>query len=203
LLEQGNRLVRREIADGRAWKVNDRPRRRTGRAGQCERPCEVGANRKDLDMHEAARQRVGRVAQVGFGNVDGDIGRRRFELLKQESRFNAAAAAVFDQPAVGAQQRRHGLAVTAHDRQLGARRVILGQLADTVEQPRAGLVVEVFARDFLGLGGQAAQHVGAKVVGRREVEPGDRLKESLRHGISRARRMPVNCQRASGGKKLR
>lgn len=154
-------------------------------------------------MDETVGQRGGRVTQVGFGDVDGNIARRRFELLKQQARLDAAAAAVLDQQAIGAKRRRHGLPVSAHDRQLGAGRVIFGQRADAVEEPGTGFVVEVFARDFLGLEGQAAQHIGAEMVRRRKIEPGDRLGEGLRHGTSRAMRMPVNCQRASGGKKLR
>ena len=91
----------------------------------------------------------------------------------------------------------------AQDFRLRTGDVILGQLADFLEKIGATLVVEELARQ------------GA----RRTRKPGDRLLEKIGsrrleieqrhpggvavHTRSRARRMPVNCQRFSGWKKLR
>src|SRR5262249_46538872 len=46
------------------------------------------------------------------------------------------------------------------DRTLGARRVVLGQPRDLVEQVGAAVVVEVLRRELLGRGGEAGAHIG-------------------------------------------
>ena len=86
--------------------------------------------------------------------------------------------------------------------EFGTRRVVFRQLADAVEQARAYCVVEELARQRLRRAAQAAQHGVAELVERwlQVVEPRERmsscplLRASL-FGRSRARRMPVNCQR--------
>ena len=98
----------------------------------------------------------------------------------------------------------HLAGVAVHDGQLGARQVILVELADPVEQPRALRVVKVLARQPLSRAAQAGEHLGEHAVAAgAEVAGGRRGGEQARHRTSLASRMPVNCHRASGGKKLR
>src|SRR5581483_11437227 len=91
----------------------------------------------------------------------------------------------------------------AHDRQFRARRVILFEFADPVEERRSPLIIEKFARKLLLSPAKAALHFGAEIVPPRlEIVEPQELSGLLFH-TSLARRIPMNCQRASGAKKLR
>jgi hypothetical protein len=80
--------------------------------------------------------------------------------------------------------------------------VVLRKCADLVEKPRSEFVIEVLRRQALTIGIrglEASKYVSGKLAGRGE---------RYCHGgsmcqTSRARRIPANCQRALGGKKLR
>ena len=87
-------------------------------------------------------------------------------------------------------------------RRFGAGLVIFRQLADALEQMRTGLVIEIFAGDFLRRFAEAGDQAVRKafVPGRGRMR---RTGERCVHQISAASRIPLNCQRAWGGKKLR
>ena len=95
---------------------------------------------------------------------------------------------------------------------LRARQIILGQRADLLEQRRARRVVEVAARQPLVRRRQPFAYVGGE-IGRdtaRRPRPASIVPALDCEGVghidphkSCASRMPENCQRACGGKKLR
>src|SRR5262249_9777398 len=78
------------------------------------------------------------------------------------------------------------------------------QFADFIEQARPLGVVEILAGQFPGRLAQSVQHVRQKAPGR-GIDTANRLgnRKTALHVTSWARRTPLNCQRASGGKKLR
>ena len=82
-----------------------------------------------------------RVAQELDRDVDGDVA-LRLEQRKQARRLGAVAGAEVDQRHAGADRARHLGAMRGEDRRFGARRVVLGQLGDRLEQVRAEAVVE-------------------------------------------------------------
>lgn len=86
------------------------------------------------------------------GDVDGDVPGGGGQVVEEQAGFEAAAAAVFDQQAVGAEKADDGVEVVAEDRELGARGVVFVELADLFEEVGAALVVEVFAGEmFMGV----------------------------------------------------
>jgi hypothetical protein len=137
-------------------------------------------------------------------DVDGHVTGRLAQPVEEAPGLEAAATAIFDEQATRPLQPGHLRRMPLHDAKLGPGRIILLQLRDLLEQGRADLVVEVLARQFLLRGAQAAENVGTELprgscenVGRRQ------LLDDVDHASSLARRIPLNCQRASGGKKLR
>jgi hypothetical protein len=123
-------------------------------------------------------------------------------MIEQQAGLEAAAAPIFDQQAARPDRVNdfaHGL---AHDREFGAGQVVFIQLADFLKQARAPGVIEILAGKFPGIFAQPLQHVRQEsgVMRRR----GGEFQRMNRHYCtSLASRSPVNCQRASGGKKLR
>src|SRR6266581_4212930 len=104
------------------------------------------ADADDVEPGKELRQ----LARGGAHRIDGDIDRnvhRRLQRLDQDARLGACAAAELDELGVRTRELRDVGDVGAKDRHLGARQVVLGQLADGFEQPAALLVVEVFRRD--------------------------------------------------------
>jgi len=71
------------------------------------------------------------------------------QRLDQDAGLGLNAAAEFDQLGLGPYELRDFRDVAAQDRRLGARQVVLGQLADRFKQPAALLVVEILRRDAL------------------------------------------------------
>ena len=80
------------------------------------------------------------------GNIHRHIAGRIRQLIQQQAGLHAAAAAELHQQDALAEQRGHVRAVVAHDLQLGTRGVVLGQLADLIEQRRALGVIEILGR---------------------------------------------------------
>src|SRR5436309_3453797 len=142
--------------------------------------------------------------QVFARNVDGHVAGRFAQLVEQESGLEAAAAAILDEETTRPQQFSHLCRVPFHDAKLGACWIILVQLRDLFEQGRANLVVKVLARQFLLCGTQATDYVVSELPRIRFEDLSSRqLRDGVDHSSSLAKRMPLNCQRASGGKKLR
>src|SRR4051794_23200021 len=124
-------------------------------------------------MRVLLAQRLGRAAQVFARDVDGHVTGRVGQPVEEAPGLEAAATAILDEKATWAQQRGHLRGVPLHDAKLGARWVILLQLRNLLEQSRAGLVVEVLARQFLLRGAQTAEHVGPELL-RGSFEDADR-----------------------------
>ena len=97
-------------------------------------------------------------------DVDRQIGPRLAELFEQQPGLEAAAAAEFDQLAIRADRLGHLGGVALEDRQLGARQIILVELADLVEERRAAFIVKVLAGDVLLGPAQAVEHVVAESI---------------------------------------
>jgi hypothetical protein len=92
-----------------------------------------------------ALQVLQRFAQVGGRDVHGHVA-LHLESIEQARGLFAIAGAEVDQRRHRAERQRHGRQLLAENRRLGAGRVILGQLGDGSEQPRAERIVEVFGR---------------------------------------------------------
>ena len=91
------------------------------------------------------RERQCRLHQVIARNIDGHV-TRRLHGIDKDRRFGAAATAVFDQQCLWPDACCHTVRMLTHDAKLGASRVILGQVADRLEQLGATLIVEIFCR---------------------------------------------------------
>ena len=179
LSQQGERRLRGEVAERRAGEVNHPSSGSVPARGQAQRPREVGAQRQHLDVRVFLAQRPGRAAQVLTRDVDGHVTGRVAQPVEEVPGLEAAAAAILDEKATWPQQPGHLRPVALHDAKLGTRRVILLQLRDLLEQGRAGLVVEVLARQFFLRGGPTAQHVGTELprgsledIGTRQMRDG-------------------------------
>ena len=205
-------LVGGEVADRRAREVDDGAAR--GQNRRREGLGEVGADRDHGQACVGRGELVGGVAQEFAGDVDGHVAGRGTEMVEDDAGLGAAAAAELEQQGLRATGSGHLGGVTARDHQLGAGRIVLGERADLVEEPGAVVVVKILAGQGLRRGGQARERVAAQVAGGgREVDEGERpvwtggagpgrVPLDFEHGHL-ARRSPLNCQRASGGKKLR
>ena len=149
---------------------------------------------------------LGTVVQMLTGDVDGtkalDAMTRLLHGLQQQTDLAQRAGAEFHQFNIGPDAAGHGVRMAFEDPQLGASGVVLGQFANGVEQRRTRHVVEVFGRNGVGSLPQTVQQVGAKSRFRDPL-PGIQHGVWHQHGRSLAKRMPLNCQRAEGGKKLR
>ena len=116
----------------------------------------------------------------------------------------AGAAPVFHQRDPRPDEVRDLTGALAQDRELAAREIVLVERADALEEPRADVVVEEFRRQRLSRAAEAVQHVGEDLA-RLERPRAARRALRMHRGAHAflARRMPMNCQRASDGKKLR
>ena len=143
-LEEGLRLIPPQIADGRAGEVDDTPRVAAIRR-DAQRVREIRGNRHDAQAREFAPQALHRCAQRVGGDVDRHV-HRRLQRADQEARLQALAATVFQQRAAPAGDACDVLEMALGDAELGARRVILAQAADLLEETAAGGVVEILGR---------------------------------------------------------
>ena len=99
----------------------------------------------------------------------------------------------------GPNARMNARSALGEDRGFGAREVVLGQLADPIEEDGAALVVEEFRVKVLRAGRQAGQDFREEQIacGRRRSH--QRGCGAVRtHAEPFASRMPANCQRAVG-----
>jgi hypothetical protein len=107
------------------------------------------------------------VEQVIARDVDGHVRGRRFEMIEQLARLRTGAAAELDDRSIRADLMRHVAGVRTHDLQLGPREIVLGQLANAVEQKRAELVVEPHRRQLARLLAHTFEHSVGECVGAR------------------------------------
>jgi hypothetical protein len=180
--------------------------------GQGERLREVGHHRLHRQVREIAREAGGRVAQEVRRDVHRHVARERAHRRQQQARLAAGAAAdlheAVDAADLALQLRRQA----GQQARLGARRVVLRDLGDLLEQLGAAAVVEPDAGDVLLVVVESVEHVGLELrvdaEGRRErrdVVARGQLGRPLRvrpldvlFHASSARRSPLNCQRCPG-----
>ena len=85
-------------------------------------------------MRIIAGQLQSRRLQMVTRHVDRHIGDWIGQGVEQVARFDAAAAAKFNQHRAATDPRAHRRREPVHNRQLGAGQIILVQLADAIEQ---------------------------------------------------------------------
>ena len=199
LPQERRSLGAREIADGRAGEEAG-----TGAGTGRQRPKGDGAG--EIAGHRPHAQPAilvfqdGRdIHQIVARDVDRQIGACVAQDVQQDAHLAQRAGAELDQLHVGTDQRGDLVRVGGQDAELGACRVIFRQHGDLLEQFRSRCIIEEFRADPLGRAEEAVQQrLGEVVFGLARAERD--------HGgahTSPASRMPLNCQRADGGKKLR
>ena len=141
-----------------------------GRGHVAEVALEVADDPVHLQPGVLGGERGAGGADHALGHVDRHVAAQRAgvgERRQQQPALRRGAGAQLDD--LGrARQRRDLAGALGEDRPLGAGRVVLGQLADAVEQRGAGRVVEVLGRQLLERPRQAVEHV----VGERALVAG-------------------------------
>jgi hypothetical protein len=160
---------------------------------------EVADDAVHLESWVIVHQLVGGLAHHALGDVDRHVALRALHRVEQHARFERGTGAQLHELA-GRVGRRDDLGrASAQDRRLGAGRVVLGELADALEQLGAAGVVEVLGRDLLERLGEAVEHViGQAALGALpDVHVDDRAHPSL------AIRSPEKIWRRCGKSQLR
>ncbi len=85
-------------------------------------------------MREFATDLVRRCVQVLLRNIDGYVGSKFGEMLKQHARLQAGAASKLDQARLLADHRNDLVDIIAHDAELSVGQVILRKLRNLIEQ---------------------------------------------------------------------
>ena len=130
------RLVRLEIADGRARKESDL-RQCADFSRRGEGFCEIGRDRMDLQRRKIGAQR----ARLRLQEVGGDVDRHvscDIAALEQQANLGRRARAELDQRRLLRQERCDLVTAVAQDAELGARWIIFRQPRDLFEQVGAG-----------------------------------------------------------------
>ena len=109
----------------------------------------AGAKGKDLDVRELRMDLRRGLEQVILRDVDRYVRRELVEMLQQDARLQARAAAELDQACFLSDELGDLVDVVAHDAELCLGRVVLGQPRYRLKQLRAAFVIEVLRRDHL------------------------------------------------------
>ncbi len=202
------------------------PRKATAAAADgCGQPVEVALEVADdavhLHVEVSSTSSAARCADHALGHVDGHVARA------SPARARRAAAAPWSWRRSRARRARRrraisSLGVGVEDRQLRARRVVLGLRADLVEQLAAAGVVEVLGRQLLERAASGRRARRRRASARRwrsrcrsTAVIDTSLPVSLARGVSRAvpgassrssssaRRSPANSWRRAGRSQLR
>ena len=152
---------------------------------------------------------LGGVTHDGFRDVERDVAAEvagRGHGIEQYPRLLGRARAELDQLA-GPDGARYLIGLRVQDGLLGAGRVVLGQLADALEQLRASGVVEVLGRELLERPREPVEHVVGQHpllgLGQPGVDPDLVGEEQRSHQSSLAMRKPEKICRRSGKSQLR
>ena len=164
----------------------------------------VGRQRRHVQTRISLANLPCGARQVFTRDVDGHVLRGIVERIQEERRLGAGATSQLHHAASVAHTLRHLARVALQDPDLGASRVVLRELADSVEQERPNFVIEELGRQCFSRGRQPAKDLRQERLlivlrGLRTALQSERGK--VRHR-SLPRRMPVICQRALGGKKF-
>jgi hypothetical protein len=163
---------------------------------------EVADHAVHLQPRVLVGERLRALAHHALGDVHRDVALERsrgVQRVQQHPRLGRSAGAELDE-LYRAGQLRQLLSPLFEDRPLGARRVVLGQLADPVEQLGAAGVIEVLWRQLLEGACEAVEHVLGERAFMRAVQVrvdsdrrlGDRLAWwGWLHHASLARRTPA------------
>ncbi len=170
LAQEAAAAAGREVADRAAEERDD------ARAGGGRDAVEVALEVADHAVHAQpgvlAGERLGAVAHHALGDVHRDVALERagrLQRVEQHARLGGGAGAELDElDRVGQLGDLRGALL--EDRALGARGVVLGQLADLVEQVGAAGVVEVLGRQLLERAREAVEHVVGERAFVRAVE---------------------------------
>ena len=198
ITQQAHSIGGVEIADARTREEGHFVRHR-GELRDVEAVAEIDAGGVDLQPWVVPGESLGGRQQELPGDIDADIGMRA-QFFQQQPHLPARPAAELDQQALGADQFDQVGQCATQDRRLGTRLVVLGKVTDPVEQCGTPFVVEELRWHRTRRRGKAIDHLSAQ-VGRTRVcviEP-----DRLHLHRSAARRIPENCQRSCGWKKLR
>src|ERR1051326_1956490 len=187
--------VRIEVANGRSRKINHASRRKLARQGQLERFEIIGRNWENLQRRKHFSKARARFLELLLRDVDRYINARIAQFFEQDARLRSRAGAETDQFDLRTERVPHLRAMQSQNLDLSARDVVLGQLADLLEQLRAMFVVEKFAGQFAWRLCQTAHNFVAKVLLCRDLR---RMADVFVHERSRAKRIPMNCHRLSG-----
>lgn len=114
-----------------------------------ERLGKIRTYRQDIDAWIGCRDSIRRPPQGRAGDVDRYIGYRRRQVVQEPARLDAAATSVLDKRHPWPNLRCDLGGMLTHDRQLGASRIVLLELTDSLEQLGTSLVIEILARQPL------------------------------------------------------
>jgi hypothetical protein len=169
------------------------------RAGERERACEVGAERTHVEPRVDGPDLVGDAPELRRRDVHGHVRRRRDERVEQQPHLQPGPAPVLDEHRARAEVPGEFGRARLEDLQLRARQVVLGQLADPLEQRGAGVVVEELRRERLRGRPQAGEHVAPDAVAAPVAFGPGAVAQRGRGHAPLASRTPPNCQRADAG----
>src|SRR4029079_12680804 len=142
-LQECMRLFGREIADRRAWEVNDATSRAARSIdGKLQGPHEIACDAEYVEPWKRGREALCGRLQRGLRDIYRYVGRWT-QPANQQPRLETLAAAVLDQLAALAREACDVLEVRARQRKLAAGRVVLLQAADRLEQATAFAVAEI------------------------------------------------------------
>jgi hypothetical protein len=172
-LQKALRLLGQQVADGRTGEIGDPP---PERARQLDRTREVAHHRGDLQPGKLVHQARRREPQGRLRDVDRHVVRGP-QAPDEQARLHARATAELDQLAAAAGEARDVLEMGARQRQLGARRVVLGLAADRLEQRATPGVVKVLRRERLLRARQPRENVIQEMrLGEVFEAPADRMR---------------------------
>ena len=166
--------------------------------GNVEVGGEIGDDRPRRKLGKPTPDALDRLAKKIRRDVDRRVDARRLKRIDEDLGLDRRAGAVFEQHDAFAAERRHLSGVAAKNRGLRPGQIIFVEAGDLLEQFRAALVVEPSAGERLLPLRKTSEHIGAKGFVLAEFRF-----DEVEHQTSPASLSPENCQRASGGKKLR
>ncbi len=129
------------------------------RRRQRKRPGEIGRERQHRKAGMIAGELRRLLLQHLAGNVDRHIGGDRGRGREQQADLAARARPELDERTAGGQEACELASARAQDLELAAGRVIFRERGDLLEQPRAGIVVEILRRKALLPRGEPGEHV--------------------------------------------
>jgi hypothetical protein len=169
IAQERARLVRLEIADGRAREEAGARQRRDLRRN-VEGLAEIRVDRQHRQLGKLAPQRRRFLLQHFRRDIDRQVGRHMGRGTEHDRSLGLRPAAELDERAAVGQERRNVGRVLLENAELGPRRIVFRKLRDAVEQARAGLIVEILRGQGFLLGCETGDYVGGKrLLGRMRV----------------------------------